>query len=265
MPIYDHDNYIPLNDGVKLWRYLDFEKFKSLLETRSLFFCRADKFSDPFEGSIPKKEADFRMTTYKKHSTQFQYPFDENQASHYIKGIQILHQKFKRGFIVNCWHINENESDAMWRLYLKDNEGVAIQTNKEKLTNTLNKISEEISVSKVRYLNYETDTWFDSKDYPHSSYNMIVPLVHKRIEFVHEQECRLFVQIQEAIDNENYWDNKPNEKGKLIQLDIVELIDKIYLPPTCDDKTENKIKKLADSLGYTFNFIKSKLSAEPFY
>ena len=265
MPVYNHDNYIPLSTGAKLWRYLDFEKFESLLKTKSLFFCRADKFSDPFEGSIPKKEAEYRMTTYKSHSTSFNYPFDEQKALNNIKGIQTLHEKFKKGVVINCWHINESESDSMWRLYLKDNEGVAIQTTKERLTCILNKSLEDISISKIRYLNYETDVWYDSKEYPHSSYNMIVPLIHKRIEFVHENECRLFVQIQDAIDIENYWDSQPIEKGKLIQLNVPELIDKIYLPPTCDDKTENKIKDLANSLGFSFEFIKSKLSAEPLY
>src|SRR5438034_230342 len=123
MPVYKHDEFIPLTGEVNLWRYLDFDKFKSLLETRSLFFCRADKFSDPFEGSVPKKEADYRMTTFKNHAEFFQRPFDEQQALENIKGIQGLHQRFKRGVAVNCWQINETESDAMWRLYLKDNEG----------------------------------------------------------------------------------------------------------------------------------------------
>ena len=34
---------------------------------------------------------------------------------------------------VNCWHINEHESAAMWDLYLKSNEGIAIQSTYQKL------------------------------------------------------------------------------------------------------------------------------------
>ena len=36
----------------KLWRYMDFAKFVSLLESRALFFVRADKLDDPFEGAL---------------------------------------------------------------------------------------------------------------------------------------------------------------------------------------------------------------------
>lgn len=265
MPIYNHQNYIPLENGAKVWRYLDFDKFKSLLETKSLFFCRDDKFSDPFEGSIPRREAEFRLTIYKNHATRFQYEFDEEKAVENIKGLQATHQKFKRGVIVNCWHINETESDAMWRLYLKSNEGVAIQSTKERIDSTIEKASEEISLSKVRYIDYEKDIWYHEIDYPHKEYNLIVPLIHKRIEFVHEQEFRMFIQIQDAIQNENYWDTEPTEKGRLVEIDLLSLIENVYLPPTIDSKTTEKIISLSEGFGYKFNFLNSRLSSNPYY
>ena len=40
-------------DDVVLWRYMDFTKFVSLLEKSALFFPRADKLGDPFEGYWP--------------------------------------------------------------------------------------------------------------------------------------------------------------------------------------------------------------------
>ena len=36
---------------VQLWRYMNFAKFVSTLETRQLFFTRADKLDDSFEGA----------------------------------------------------------------------------------------------------------------------------------------------------------------------------------------------------------------------
>ena len=35
----------------QLWRFIDFPKFVSLLDQRALFFTRADKLEDPFEGT----------------------------------------------------------------------------------------------------------------------------------------------------------------------------------------------------------------------
>jgi len=255
MSVYNHQNYIPLDVGATVWRYLDFDKFKSLLETKALFFCRADKFSDPFEGSIPRLESESRLTTSKYHAEQFQYEYDEEQVLKNIGGIQLTHQKFKRGIIVNCWHIKESESDAMWRLYLKSNEGVAIQSTKERIENTITNTTEEISLSKVRYLDYDKDIWYHKVDYPHRSYNLIVPLIHKRIEFIHEQEFRMFIQIQDAIQNENYWDNEFIEKGKFVKVDLLTLIENVYLPPTIDKKTADKIISLSEGFGYKFNYL----------
>lgn len=35
------------NETDYLWRYMSFEKFVNLLDTKSLFFTRTDKFDDP--------------------------------------------------------------------------------------------------------------------------------------------------------------------------------------------------------------------------
>ena len=40
-------------DKDPLWKYMSFEKFVNLLSTNTLFFTRADKFDDPFEGFTP--------------------------------------------------------------------------------------------------------------------------------------------------------------------------------------------------------------------
>ncbi len=39
----------PENEEIKVWRYMDFTKLISLIDTSSLFFTRADQFNDPFE------------------------------------------------------------------------------------------------------------------------------------------------------------------------------------------------------------------------
>ncbi len=39
-----------------------------------------------------------------------------------------VHKKIREIHFVSCWHENETESEAMWKLYLKSGDGVAIQT-----------------------------------------------------------------------------------------------------------------------------------------
>lgn len=38
----------------KVWRYMDFTKFVSLLDKRELWFTRADELNDPFEGTLSR-------------------------------------------------------------------------------------------------------------------------------------------------------------------------------------------------------------------
>ena len=51
----------------------------------------------------------------------------------------------------------------------------------------------------------------------------------------------------------------------LVKVDIQSLIDKIYLPPTIDQASIDKITSLAENLGYNFQFVRSKLSFDPVY
>ena len=51
----EHPIFIqPENEDIKVWRYMDFTKLVSLIDSLRLYFTRADKFEDPFEGSFPK-------------------------------------------------------------------------------------------------------------------------------------------------------------------------------------------------------------------
>ena len=55
----------PENENTKIWRYLDFTKFVSLLDKSALFFTRADRLNDPFEGSYSKVNIQLRPVVYK--------------------------------------------------------------------------------------------------------------------------------------------------------------------------------------------------------
>lgn len=56
----EYELCIAPNLDLVIWRYMSLQKFKFMIKNKALFFCRADKFSDPFEGTLPKKEADYR-------------------------------------------------------------------------------------------------------------------------------------------------------------------------------------------------------------
>ena len=265
MPIVDEDALITPDPKQIIWRYMDLEKFESTLREGSLFFCRSDKFSDPFEGTIPKKEVDYRVKAQKQVAIFFERKITHDEAVEKSKQIGRLHQRFRRAYIVNCWHMNDGESDAMWRLYLKTNEGVAIQTTVEGLYKSFEDFDEQVFISKVRYLDYERDIWFDRTEYPLTSYNLFTPIIHKRKAFAHESELRIFQQIENAVNNDEYWKNEPNYMGRLVPCNIKLLIDKIILPPTSDDSVKRKVEKMLKKYGFKVGIEKSKLNDEPYF
>lgn len=229
------------------WRYMSFEKFELMLKNRSVFFCRADKFPDPFEGTIPKVEAEYRFKT-----------FGDTKS---INSISNLHRKFKGQLLVNCWHINNTENDAMWRLYLKDNEGIAIKTTVKNLLDSFSNTKEDIYCSEVRYIDYEKDIWLP----PFNHYNLFSPILHKRDVFRQEKEIRLIHQIENVSDLDKYWQEQPKEKGKDILVDLNKLIVEIYSAPTSDERQIDKIKSLIKEYGFDFKVKKSVLDNEPYY
>lgn len=256
---------IKCEEDIIIWRYVDLEKFELLLNEKALFLCRSDKFSDPFEGSIPKREALHRDKSQAIIASEFGHQMTEEDAKSKSTEIGDYHKKLKKAFVVNCWNISTHESDAMWRLYLKTNEGVAIQSSFKRLYTSLQKNSEELYISKVRYIDYENGIWYDPKEYPYKGYNVITPIVHKRIEFKHENELRVFREIKEVPTNPEYWESQSNQIGKNISCEIDVLIDKIILPPTSEEDVLQKVSVLLSKHGLKKDIVKSKLDSNPIY
>lgn len=261
----DHEALVKCSPDETIWRYMDLPKFESFLINRALFLCRSDKFADPFEGSVPKAVAEYRITEEKRIAQFFKRQISDQKAAEKSKNIADLHKRFKRAFVVNCWQINPHESDAMWKLYLKTNEGLAIQSTYSKLYDSLAHNTEEIFISKVRYIDYEKDGWYDANDYRVKGYNLFSPIVHKRKEFKQENELRVFQQIDDAVNDENYWEKQPIRIGKLISCIPQQLIERIIIPPTADDAVKEAVEQILSQQGLKVNVIRSTLSGTPIY
>lgn len=58
---------LPKNSEEKMiWRYMDLPKFIDLIDRRALFFTKASRYPDPYEGTIPKHNELVRKTIYEK-------------------------------------------------------------------------------------------------------------------------------------------------------------------------------------------------------
>ncbi|KAF5417645.1 MAG: hypothetical protein C5S38_01275 [Candidatus Methanophagaceae archaeon] len=128
----------------------------------------------------------------------------------------------RRFTIMNCWHINDYESAAMWNLYLKTDEGVAIQSTFKRLTESfLNHAEHDVHIGTVKYIDYETE-WLPER----YSFN---PFLHKRKSFEHERELRAIIQKFPTKGDEIDLTQEIFDIGAYINVDLYTLIEKKYL------------------------------------
>lgn len=213
----------PENLDGKIWRYMDFTKFISILESSALFFSRADKFKDKLEG----KHSNFDLDRFKKQAEEENY--DGEQA---VKTYKEAFERAKTKMFISCWFMKEYESDGMWTLYGKIDESIAIQTTYAKLTKTVLDVKPYAEIGMVDYIDYETH------DKP--MIGGFHPYFHKRIPFDHESEIRALI-----------WNHHSTEEyGMNVPVDIGSLMEKIYVSPTAGEWFYKLIKDVLKRYGY---------------
>jgi hypothetical protein len=92
----------PQDLGISIWRHMTFSKFISLIRD-GLYFCRLDLLEDPFEGSFSYGNQKIREN--------IQLPPTE------FDSLRKFSREMRKLIYVSCWHINECDSYAMWKIY----------------------------------------------------------------------------------------------------------------------------------------------------
>lgn len=201
----------PTDENTPIWRYLDFTKFVALLNSNSLWFSRADKLGDPFEGSYPNLNVEHR------------YDFIPVDIK-YKENMKNAYKRIQECTFLNCWHSSEYESVAMWKTYSNSDEGIAIKSSFKKLTSSFDETYQEsIFVGIVNYIDYKNE-WFPEN-------NALYPFVHKRKSFEYEKEVRAVISLLKNIDPKNQNDIL----GLNVPINLKKMIDSIYISPESPD------------------------------
>ncbi|EGR3395404.1 DUF2971 domain-containing protein [Vibrio parahaemolyticus] len=242
-------------DSASLWRYLDFTKFVSLLDTQTLFFCRADRFADPFEGATTKKTVEHRAKYIEE--LVLRHPKIEDRED-YRRRMKILYKNqfhIRKRVAINCWHRNEFESEAMWKLYVPSNEGVAIKTTVGRLKDAMSDSEEVIQIADVVYKDYN--------DIVFSPNNLFTPFITKRKSFEHENEVRAYI-VKDIGDLNNHIElhDTPIDSGISVKVDLTILIDEIYISPTAPSWFLMLVKSLLEKYEMQHVVNQSALSEE---
>lgn len=261
--MYVEDKYFkpPQNKNQKIWRYLDFTKFVDLLATSSVHFTRADLFTDKFEGSITaptakKRDEIMRAITEDtiKREESHKINFYKNDP-YLIEQYKRLMQQYKWRIAINCWHMNDFESAAMWKVYLQSKEGIAIQSTYSRLVNTINNVEMSVKVGVVDYKDYDNDEMEVG--------NVMIPYLHKLRSFEHEKELRMIIQSHHVPKA------KPKEvfpkSGYKIKINLNSLIEAVYISPDSQQWFTTLVENVVSRYGYNFPIKNSWLSGNPIY
>ena len=207
----EHPDFKTPPQEALLWRYLDFTKFIALLDASALFFVRADKLGDPFEGTLSPVNLVLERILYPDK------PGGSYEA--FMAGLQIL----RRYVAVNCWHRSDYESAAMWSLYAHEPGGIAVKTNLNSLVASFTD-SADIYIGEVNYVDYNNTFIPDATIY--SAY------LHKRKSFEHEREVRAVI-MELPADSGTIHPGLPDvwEVGRNCSVDIATLVHAIVVSP----------------------------------
>jgi hypothetical protein len=230
---------------------MDLAKFVSLLDTKSLFFARADKLGDPFEGSYPKQNLVNRQQAFSEIENETGNP-PLNMAA----AISDVNSAWTRYHAISCWHLNTQESAAMWKIYVKSDEGIAIRSSFKRLKEAI--VSEkDIFIGKVKYIDYDTDGFGEG--------NTFSAFLHKRQSFEHERELRAIATELPVVSGELDLSRETIRGGLAIEVDASHLIDAIYIAPTAPSWFLDVVKAIVSRFGYSFTVHQSRLSDAALY
>ncbi|AAN57358.2 DUF2971 domain-containing protein [Shewanella oneidensis MR-1] len=208
----------PEDGNIRLWRYMDFSKFVALISSKSLFLNRVDRFTDPYEGHFSSLNNRIRNSIY-----EAQYAGSEIDPHKVANAISDFNSFSRQWTYVNCWHANKYESAAMWDLYAKTEEAIAIETDYNSLAVVL---PSDAQLGLVEYIDFDTE-WMPEN-------NTTYPFVHKRKSFEHEKEVRIIVQeIPRAKSGVGFdWEAVNDKHGISLDIDLNQLIKSIHVSPT---------------------------------
>lgn len=239
-----HPAFTPPADlDVILWRYMDFTKFVAMLDTQSLYFTRSDKLGDPFEGSYTRINIELRRAWLKEISNK------ETVADPF----SVL-KRVRRWMYINCWHMNPLESAAMWKLYAKTDEAIAIQTTYRRLTTYL---PQEVYCGVVQYKDY------DREQIPEG--NVFYPFLHKQRSFEHEREVRAILDRLPQTQADMDLPLEKTPEGIRLGVNLNDLVTVIFVAPNSKPWFQDLVNAVSNKYDLKKEVKRSSLEREPLF
>jgi len=225
-------NFIRLTGNESIYRIFSASRLFEMFKTRKNGLVRPKLWDDPFENFILK--AVQKLPT--------------GERARFV---------FKDHVYGQCWSLR-NETDPMWRIYSKDEDGVKVKTSVRNLFQSLYDVAGNyrelgVFIGKVAYkpepelLNELTNTNFVTRS---DGSGIAESLLMKRTEFDHEEEVRLVYS-----DPEQKW----NADVFTYSMDPSKLFEEIIFDPRMEETQYNQYKENLLKLGFTNTISQSGL------
>lgn len=229
---YKHPDLALPDGNSKIWRYMDFSKLQTMLKRSSIFFSRADKQTDEFEGEYPiemLRELEERWGNNKS---------DDGKSYTFI---QWHNDREIPSRLISCWSVGFSETRKRWYEYTISPESVAIRSTIDRLKNCF--IQDEndnlvVWIGKIRYGD-------DENKLPKSFFEwnvnyLLYSFFAKKESFRWENEIRATVNI--AKEKQQKLNHSPN--GCFVKVDLLTLVESIWVHPQSERDFINKVESV---------------------
>jgi hypothetical protein len=270
--VYQSDaNLVVPADDTPLWRYLDFARFMALLDSASLWFARADTFSDQYELAVPSADmaaarsgaagilADGRTRdgVVRYLAAVADRPAGELAGLPDSEIAGLLLRFAGRALYISCWQEDQDESAGMWDSFVQGDNGVAVVTTVGAFRDVLDAGSgkRDVFLGRVAYLDYRAGSW--------GAFHPFAPAFHKRRLFRQEQEVRAAMVWPSYRDLADGITGVPTAAGIAVPVDLSALIQGIVIAPRASSWLPGLVSSILHRYGLSTVPVSSELSREP--
>lgn len=228
----------------RLWRYMTPTVFLSTLLRRSLHFAALDTFEDPFEGVPPP--AVLEAARSRDHP--------DPAARQRLDAWKTMIERVRATICASCWHVNAEESEAMWKLYGRFEDGLAIVSTLASIKAAFR--DHDVTGGLVDYSGREFEAGTADE-------HLFRWATTKRPSYRHESEFRLLAR-RDAASGSAADERAADGGGVSVPIDPEVLIEAVVLSPRMEAWQIAMFRGLIERLGFARPVSESSLLTAPF-
>lgn len=206
-----------LSYDTPIYRIFSCRRFEQMMSTNELVLVNPEKWDDPFENFYLKVNA-------------------------FMGEEKVSLESLRKGWFGQCWTLNE-DTDAMWRIYSPEKDGVRLKTTTGKLFRAIIDQQGILAdfgsfIGTVEYLSKEELQNYHKQTFSETLTNggLASMLLRKRTAFLHEAEVRVLASLSSEYLFE-YEDGLYQ-----VKIDFEDIFDEICLDPRLEKESFEKLK-----------------------